>query len=197
MMAKQNTSTVLIQEWLSQYGDDLLRWALSKTSSKESAEDLVQETFLAAFKAIDKFEGKSEPKTWLFSIMNNKIIDHHRKNFKDSAKLDVLRNERSGAAIMETFFEQNGRWKQETGPANWHEIEAHLLDNVDFNSVMDSCLKKLPENWFTAIQLKYLKEENGNAICQELGITTSNYWQILHRAKIQLRACIEQNWFKT
>jgi len=71
------------------------------------------------------------------------------------------------------------------------------LDNVEFKSVMENCMKKLPDTWFSAIHLKYLEEKDGKVICQELGITPSNFWQILHRAKVQLRACIEKNWFKS
>lgn len=196
-MKEQDTSKhTKIQKWVSVYGDDLYRWALHKTSDKEAAEDLVQETFLAAFKSIDNFQGKSQPKTWLFAIMNNKIMDYHRKKFREATiHQSQLNQQQDGADILETFFNNAGSWKTENSPANWQEMDGHLLDNVDFQEVMGNCMKKLPEIWFSAIQLKYLEEKKGKVICQELGITPSNFWQILHRAKIQLRACIEKNWF--
>jgi len=158
---------------------------------------MVQETFLAAFKSIDKFQGKSKPKTWLFSILNNKIMDHHRKKFREATtNQSKLNGQAEDINVLETFFNNNGGWKPENSPANWQEMDGNLLDNAEFKSVMKDCMKKLPENWFSAIHLKYLEEKDGKVICQELGITPSNFWQILHRAKVQLRGCIENNWFK-
>ena len=55
---------------------------------------------------------------------------------------------------------------------------------------------ELPTSWFAAINLKYLEEKKGEIICQELQITPTNFWQILHRAKLQLRKCLEVHWFK-
>ncbi|WP_418262403.1 RNA polymerase sigma factor [Flavobacterium faecale] len=73
----ENSKTVL-EKWVHQFSDELYSWALYKTSSKETAEDLVQETFLAAYNKIDSFQEKSQPKTWLFSILNNKVVDYYR-----------------------------------------------------------------------------------------------------------------------
>lgn len=189
----QTTST--IQEWVTQFSDDLYRWALHKTSNKNVAEDLVQDTFLAAVKSIDGFLSKSEPKTWLFSILNNKIMDYHRKKFKEEA---IHQNNpiENGDNFFNTFFDHNDRWKTSERIDDWETNDGHLLDNIEFNKVLQNCMKKLPEQWFSALQLKYLKEIDGKVICQELGITPSNFWQILHRAKLQLRGCLENNWFK-
>lgn len=57
-------------------------------------------------------------------------------------------------------------------------------------------MQKLPLAWSSTLQLKYLNEKVGKEICQDLGISTSNYSQILHRAKLQLRHCLEHHWFK-
>jgi DNA-directed RNA polymerase specialized sigma24 family protein len=75
-------------------------------------------------------------------------------------------------------------------------MDGHLLDNTEFIDVLTFCLNKLPDNWSSAIHLKYLEEKDGHKICQELGISSSNYWQILHRAKLQSRVCLEKNWIK-
>lgn len=199
MNPTQKTATEInISKWVTLYADDLYRWALHKTSDKETAEDLVQETFLAAFKSLDRFEGKSHPKTWLFSIIKNKIMDYHRKKFQEAtinqSKLNKGLNE---SDLLENFFDNNGAWKAENSPTNWHHIDTHLLDNPEFNNILGNCMKKLPSNWFSAMNMKYLEEKEGKLICQELGITPSNFWQILHRAKVQLKNCIEMNWFNS
>ena len=65
-----------VENWVYQYGDALFSWSISKTKNKELSEDLVQDTFIAALKSFESFENRSQPKTWLISILNNKIIDH-------------------------------------------------------------------------------------------------------------------------
>lgn len=180
--------TATIKCWVELYSDSMYSWALHKTSSRETAEDLVQETFLAAVQSFSKFKGDSNPKTWLFAILNNKINDHYRSSFRKPTISDTT--------IFETLFDSNDQWKPEQRPQQWADDTGHLLDNNEFQQTLQNCMKNLPENWFSAIQLKFMEEKNGEIICQELGITPTNFWQILHRAKLQLRKCLELNWFK-
>lgn len=173
---------------VSMYTEDLYRWAYHKTSSNEMAEDLVQDTFLVAAEKYSSFEGKSSEKTWLFSILNNKIVDYYRKKSRKEKSVD-------GQSIS-TFFDNDGNWNQQSKPHSWEDKdEQHLLDNPDFQAILKQCLDALPEKWNTCVKLKYLSSKSGQDICQEIGISTSNYWQIIHRSKLQLRECIEENWF--
>jgi len=174
--------------WVQLYSDSLYSWALHKTSNKETAEDLVQETFLVAVKSFDRFKGDSNPKTWLFAILNNKINDYYRKNYRTP----IVNDE----AIFDRLFDDTGHWRPEQIPLQWPEQNENILHDNEFQHELHNCLKKLPSNWFSAIQLKYIDEKKGSEICQELGITDTNFWQILHRAKLQLRKCLEINWFK-
>jgi RNA polymerase sigma-70 factor (ECF subfamily) len=188
----QNTSDTVnpsaaLKEWVALYADNLYSWALHKTTNKETAEDLVQDTFMAAVQSFEKFEGKSNPKTWLFAILNNKIVDHYRSNLKKPAIND--------AAFIDTFFDKVEHWRAEESPQAWQDDE-HLLDNAAFQNTLSNCMKKLPESWHAALQSKYLEEKKSELICQELNISVTNYWQMLHRAKLQLRKCLELNWFK-
>ena len=180
--------TSTIKYWVELYSDRMYSWALHKTSSKETAEDLVQETFLAAVQSFDRFIGDSNPKTWLFSILNNKINDHYRNSYRKPTIDDNV--------IFEMPFDSDDKWKSDQRPQQWAEDTEHILDNVEFQKTLQNCMEKLPGNWYSAIQLKFMEELNGEQICQELGITNTNFWQILHRAKLHLRKCIELNWFK-
>lgn len=188
-------STTTIKDWVQTYADDLYSWAYYKTSHKEAAEDLVQDTFLSAHQAFHKYEGKSSPKTWLFSILNNKIIDYHRRKFKNIVSPESYLGPQKGFSILELLFEKNGHWKERVQPRSWKLEDENLLDNKEFVDEMQKCMAKLPSIWFSALQLKYLEEKEGKDICQELNITPSNFWQILHRAKLQVRQCLEKNWF--
>ncbi len=185
----------IITEWIENYSDSLYSWAFYKTSHRETAEDLVQETFISAFQGIDKFENKSNPKTWLFSILNNKIYDHHRQKFRNQLSNNYEKEFKTEENIFNDFFDENDKWIREKRPQTWDETQ-NLLDDNDFLNVLNYCMENLPETWYSSIQAKYLTEKDSKEICKDLGITPSNYWQILHRAKLQLRQCIEQNWFR-
>ena len=161
-------------------------WASFKVSDPELAKDLVQDTFLAAAEKIASFQGESSPKTWLFSILNYKIIDHYRAKVKQPLKPEDQ--------TFSNFFTDEGDWQLEKRPKDWHEEEKHLLDDVEFQEILKKCLEALPEKWNTCVKLKYLMSKNGDEICQELDITPTNFWQIMHRAKLNLRDCIEENW---
>ncbi|MBI3139910.1 MAG: sigma-70 family RNA polymerase sigma factor [Sphingobacteriales bacterium] len=184
-----------IQCWVELYADKLYTRAFYKTGSQEVAEDLVQDCFLAAFQSLQKFEGKSEPATWLFAILNNKIAGYFRKKFRD-AVVPAQNNQSPDGPEGDFYFDANGEWRKEQRPEHWEEESLHLLDDPGFTTVLKNCLDHLPGNWQTAVQLKYLEEKKGELICQELGIAPTNFWQILHRAKLQLRKCLEIHWFK-
>ncbi len=181
------TKEQTFSEWVNNHSDELFSWAYHKTSSKEVAEDLVQDTFLSAYKAFDNFNGDSQPKTWLFRILNNKIIDHYRKSSK--RKTDSI--EAKSEERVNDFFEEDGHWKNLD--ASWEENQ-NLLDNPSFLTVFGKCIEGLPEKWNAVIKAKYIIHKDANEICKELEISQSNYWQMVHRAKIQLKSCIEKNW---
>lgn len=183
-----------VKEWVLEYSDSLYTRALNRTSSEEIAEDLVQETFIAAFAAFDGFQNKSKVKTWLTSILNNKIIDHYRNKSNRHQSLDQL-EEGKAFQITDSMFDTNGKWNSTNQNSIW-EDEKHLLDDEDFNAAMKLCMDDLPVQWRIAISSKYLLEKETAEICQELGLSTSNYWQIMHRAKLLLKKCIEMHWKK-
>ena len=186
-MGKSKTAN--INEWVELYTADLYSWANYKVSDAELAKDLVQDTFVAAVEKYDGFKAESSPKTWLISILNHKIIDYYRKKVRQPVAKEI--------ESFSRFFEANGDWRESRKPNNWQvdEKEEHLLDDNNFQQVLKECLDALPEKWSTCVKLKYLGEKNGEQICQELDITPSNFWQIVHRAKMQLRDCVETNWF--
>lgn len=190
-ITKENSKTVLAK-WVNQFGDELFSWALYKTSSKETAEDLVQETFLAAFHKLETFQGKSQPKTWLFAILNHKVIDHYRLSAKTTKQTFHL-TENSGYELSDGLFNETENWKSNEINPIWDQ-EEELLDNPEFNNAMQKCMDELPQKWKYAITSKYLTDKNADEICQELEITVSNYWQIVHRAKLVLKKCLELKW---
>jgi RNA polymerase sigma-70 factor (ECF subfamily) len=179
----------VMKSWVTLFTHSLYEWAYYKVGDKATAEDLVQETFLSAFQSLDRFKQESQPKTWLFSILNHKIIDHFRKKVKSPLVED-------GGGGLDHYFDHHGEWDAMARPQEWMQDEVHLLDHIDFRATLDECMQRLPGSWSAALQLKYLSEKDGKEICQDLQISSSNFWQILHRAKLQLRKCLEIHWFK-
>lgn len=181
----------IISLWVRQYSDPLYSWAFYRTSDEALAADLVQDTFLAAFQHYERFGGSSTAKTWLFAILKNKITDHFRRVVKSRSL--GLGSDHEGAV---EWFDDHGQWKKAFRPQRWDTEDENLLDDVAFQEALAGCLRRLPSAWASCMQLKYLSEKESNVICQQLNISASNLWQILHRAKLQLRACLEKSWFK-
>lgn len=177
----------ILQTWISSYTAKLLHWACAKCRDEEVAKDLVQDTFLVAFEKLAQFKGESEPITWLFGILNNKIND----NFKKSARLGV--ESLKAELLSDEIFLESGQWHKEQTFTQW-ENEKHLLDNPSFLKVYQVCMDNLPVSWRDALLQKYIFGSKAKEICQVLQINDTNYWQIIHRAKLLMRNCLEKSW---
>lgn len=167
--------------WVDLYADKLYSFALKKVFSEDLAKDLVQETFLSALQAIANFKHESSELTWLTAILKNKIMDSFRKK-----KLPL------GKVNNDDFFEENGHWK--TKPLAIGVEDENYLENKELQKILKNCINKLPELWITVFSLKYIEDNDTALICKSLGITKSNYWIIIHRSKLSLRACLEKKW---
>ncbi|MCR4315198.1 MAG: RNA polymerase sigma factor [Planctomycetes bacterium] len=76
-----------IDDLVTNHANELFAYACSRVQKQDVAEDLVQETFLAAMKSLERFENRSSALTWLIGILRNKIFDHYRANKKAGAQL--------------------------------------------------------------------------------------------------------------
>lgn len=174
------------QNWINAYSLALLNRAFYLLSNREDAEDIVQDVFVAAFDSYDSFKGESSPKTWLMNILKYKIADFYRKKYKHS-----------GDIKLDYFFDDGGSWKDDNVIGEWQNTEENLLDNTVFKDALSNCLEQLPSKWLIPFKLYYLEEKKSDIICQETGISTTNLWKILQRSRLQLRECLEFNWFKS
>ncbi len=180
------------EQWVSEYADYLYAFALKRITDPDLCKDLVQDTFMSAIKSLSKFAGSSSERTWLTSILKNKIIDLYRKKSKEIGFIEDL----SKDADTDSFFEANGHWKQEYLPQSWGIEDKDYLEEKELKNILEQCIKKLPSLWAMVINMNYLEEEDSKKICKELRISASNFWVILHRAKLSLRGCISKYWLK-
>jgi len=186
--------------WITLYGDYLYSMAMIKTGNKEISEDLVQDTFLSAYKAKESFKGNSSEKTWLTAILKNKIVDYYRKK-------DVLRNTDQYLTDSEQSFDSSffvtgsdhtGHWTSAASPNEWDMEKAdNQLNKREFNKILQYCIQKMPPKLVPVFLAKYIEDGSAETICKEYGLSSSNYCVIIHRAKVLLRSCLEKNWFGT
>lgn len=176
-------------KWVDDHGDFLLNYCISRVYSKELAQDLVQETFLSAYQAMDSFQGKSTERTWLISILKRKIIDHYRKNEK---KGEQLTGDYKLPFKSDGFWE--GYWMKDKTPHEWLAKKLEEENSEQISKILRYCLDALPEKAKACFTLKTIEEYSTEKICKELKISASNLWVILHRARLQLRECLEKNW---
>jgi RNA polymerase sigma-70 factor (TIGR02943 family) len=175
-------------KWIEKYADYLYSYAVHRVDDEEQAKDLVQETFLAALEKIEKFEGRSSEKTWLTSILKNKIFDIFR------ARASSLKNLALCEAYPQFFNQEDGHWMVDLRPKEFSVQDKDAIESKEFNHILQKCLKKLPALWIAAFKMKFMDEENAKDICNELEVTPTNYWVIIHRAKVNLRACLQKHW---
>ncbi len=177
----ETDANTIVSSWIKNYSDVLYGHAYGRVKDAAIAKDILQETFIAGWKGYKDFRNEAEEKTWLFSILKNKIIDHYRKQARQP--------EVSGD---DYFFTDAGHWTKEAAPARWQQSSS---DTKEFYAILHNCKSKLAQLHQAVFNLRYLDEENAAHICKVLEITSSNYWVILHRCKLHLRDCLEKNWF--
>ncbi len=177
------------ENWVDKYGDFLYRYALVQLRSPALAEDVVQETFLAALEKRQNFAGRSTERTWLVGILKHKVIDHFRRD----SRSEVVDDFDSLKSHDGELFDHTGRWK--TGPAAWTMDSSKILEQNEFLEVLKSCLSELPDRLAKAFLLRELEEMSTNEVCKVLSISATNLWVILHRARNQLQQCLGVSWF--
>ena len=185
-----------VSVWLERHGDYLFKYAVFRLRDTSAAEDAVQETFLAALKAYEKFEGRGSERTWLVGILKNKVTDHFRRMTRETP---LEPGESEGPEHAEFFTRTDGwdnHWNNDYAPFDWHATPAQLLERGDFWRVFSDCLSPLPRRTASAFTLREVDGLTSEEICDALGVTVNNLWVMLHRARLHLRNCLERNWFR-
>ena len=169
----------------------LVRVAQLELRDTDAAEDVVQETLVAALAARDRFSERSSVKTWLTGILKHKIVDAIRQKQRQPVFAATFEEE-TDLEEFDPMFRDNGAW--DAPPASWGDPE-NALSRQEFIGVIDLCLDKLPPNTARVFVMREVMELETDEICKELSITANNLWVILYRARMALRQCVEQHWF--
>ncbi|MCK5122486.1 MAG: sigma-70 family RNA polymerase sigma factor [Methylococcales bacterium] len=174
-------------QWLKLYGDILYRYGVARVRDVGIAEDLVQDTLLAALKAKENYAGQASEQTWLIGILKHKIIDYFRKSSREKTQeFD------EHSVDEEDYFDQKGNWKVDF--SNWSKPEKSM-EQEEFMQVLQACVERLPSRMSQLFILREFDDMSSEEICEVLSISTlNNFWVMLSRVRVQLRHCLDINW---
>jgi RNA polymerase sigma-70 factor (ECF subfamily) len=172
----------------------LLRYALLQLRDASAAEDAVQETLLAALQT-SSYEGRSALRTWLTGILKHKIVDHLRRQSREEP-LERPDDEpqHDHADVAEALFADDGHWLNM--PSEWGAPD-RSFEASQFWKIFELCVQLMPARTARVFVMREILELTTEEICKELGVTATNCWVMLHRARLSLRECLETKWFKS
>ena len=168
----------------------LFKFAMLQLRNEAQAEDVVQETMLAAMQGADGFSGNSSVRTWLTGILKHKILDQIRKSSRERAS-DVD-NDEDSSGDFDTLFNESGSYVEK--PAEWGSPEA-AFSQKKFFEVLERCMEGLPKNTARIFAMREVMGLNTEEICKETGISATNCGVLLYRARTALRLCLDERWF--
>jgi RNA polymerase sigma-70 factor, ECF subfamily len=186
-----NPATALAAEDLPAFRPALLRYASLQVREAAVAEDLVQNTLLSALKSLASFRGDAAPQTWLIGILKRQIIDHYRRATREAPLPAGGESDDGDADLLERLFASNGHWV--TKPSAWSDPEESLQQEA-FLAVLEACLQGLAGQSGRVFALREIMDLDAEEICKDLGLSQSNYWVLMHRARLRLRQCVERGW---
>ena len=165
-----------------------MRFARTQLRNEAWAEDAVSEALLAALEKPQSFSGQSQLKTWLVGILKHKVVDQLRRHSREAT---VLVGE-DGEDIDELMFLPDGHFREI--PQEWGSPEASFGQR-QFFEVLEACMEHLPPAQGRVFMMREWLELSSDEVCQELAITATNLWVLLHRARLRLRDCLQAGWF--
>lgn len=176
-------------EFLTGLRRDMLRFAEIQLRNRAQAEDAVQEALAGALQGREKFASRASLRTWVLSILKNKIIDVLRAKARENVVADVENDD-----DLNAYFDDRRHWAEDTRPAEW-QTPQEAMENKRFWEVFEACLYRLPDASARVFTMREVLGFDTDEICQTLAITSNNCWVQLHRARLALRACLGANWF--
>jgi RNA polymerase sigma-70 factor (TIGR02943 family) len=190
MMCSQSSKPGLSNptDWLDLHGDALYSFAHRYVRNRAQAEDLVQETLLAALKSQAAFQGRCAEQSWFIAILKNKIKDHFRKRARE-AIYDLNDFIPSGP--------DQGSWHPARRPACWMIDPDDPSEQQEFWEYLRQCLACLDARHAQVFVLREIHGLEYDDLCDVLQLSAANLRVMLFRARAQLRRCLETRWIQS
>ena len=181
---------------LDRYGVQMLRLATSLVGSRAVAEEVVQETWLAVFQGIERFEGRATLKTWLFRILTNRAktrAEREARTVPFSAFAEVGEDEEEPSVDPDRFFGADHRWSGHWTdyPHRWEAVPERRLLARETESVIAAAIEELPPVQRTVITLRDVEGWSSEEVCNVLELSETNQRVLLHRARTKVRRALE------
>jgi RNA polymerase sigma-70 factor (ECF subfamily) len=179
---------------IDRYHASLLRLAMSYVATREQAEDVVQETWLGVLNGIDRFEGRSSLKTWIFRILVNRAKTKGVRERRSVPFSALEEGEEKEPSVDQSRFldggQSAGAWS--ALPATWEGIPEDRLLSAETRAVVDDAIAALPPMQRAVMTLRDLRGFSAAEACEVLGLTEANQRVLLHRARSKVRARLEE-----
>ena len=179
-----------LEEELAALRQPLLRFAAMQLRNPALAEDVVSETMLAILEKPTAFEGRSTLRTYATGVLKFKIIDLLRRQGREVCITTA--EDQSLDDAIDALFDASGHYQD--APAPWQQPDA-ALHQQQFVAALQRCIEGLPPRLARVFMAREWLEQEVDEICAELGITANNCGVMLHRARMQLRECLDAGWF--
>ena len=174
--------------WIEEYADYLYHYAIVRLNDHDLANDLIQETFFSGLRSTKNFKGFATERTWLTSILKRKIIDYYREVNSEKGRSEVR------ISLYEDT-EQESPLLEKQALQNYENEVEKKIESAELLRQIDDCISRLPPKHAKAFHMKTIQELETEQICKELEITPTHLRVMTHRARVQLRKCLEKNWF--
>lgn len=177
---------------------NMVSFAKNQLQDENYAKDVVQDALFNAIRYADSFQGKSAFKSWIFAILKNKIADFIRQNKKYVLLTDLCEEEDDDEILLQALFDDIGHWQKGMIPAafddSWCDPE-QCVEQEEFFEVLQMCLDNLPKEQARVFLMREYIGLTTDEICQEVGITSQNFYVLMHRARLRLQMCLSAKWF--
>jgi RNA polymerase sigma-70 factor (ECF subfamily) len=175
------------------YSPMLMRLARMYVPTDALAEDVVQETWVAVVRGLERFEGRSSFKTWLFRILVNRAktrgVREHRSIPFASVGPGADGDGDEGPTVDPSRFTSEGAWT--SAPADWRDDPEVALDSAEALRVAREAIAELPERQKIVITLRDLEGLSSDEVRNVLDLTETNQRVLLHRARTRVRKALE------
>lgn len=181
---------------VTKYSPSLLRLALAYVGSRAVAEEVVQETWLGVLRGLDRFEGRSSLKTWLFRILANTAKTRAEREARTVPFSALGGKEGNGPHVEPGRFlgpdhpSFPGHWREP--PASWDDVPEQRLLSGEVRRVIEEAVEALPPRQRAVLSLRDIEGFGAEETCNVLGLSETNQRVLLHRARSRVRAALER-----
>lgn len=191
-----DTAQTISMAFLMEIRADMLRYARHQIRRHEVAEDLVQDAIESALRHAEAFAGRSSLKTWMFCILRNRIVDHHRQADKVVSWSSLVEGDEGWHDQVDALIGEQALWQHATASHALTSPEG-ALQATQFWHTVEQCVADLPEAASQVFLMRELLGFDCNEISARLGISTGNCHVILHRVRSKLRQRMQGAWSAT